>query len=118
MFGYINHAFYYVFYIYALLVAHYRPTSNKQYLKLPKKNNILLCAVTPTALLAAVITLSNSVIYDFYIGSPPHFSWTTLEDQKIAGLLMWIPGNLVYLITLVSLFFKWFESEEKKIYKS
>lgn len=94
------------------------PPPTNSILSYPKRITYLLCAVTPTALLAAVITLSNSVIYDFYIGSPPHFSWTTLEDQKIAGLLMWIPGNLVYLTTLVSLFFKWFESEEKKIYKS
>lgn len=35
---------------------------------------------------------------------------TPLEDQQLAGLIMWIPANLVYLITLSWLFLRWLEN--------
>jgi putative membrane protein len=80
----------------------------------PQRIVYMLLAVTPTALLAAVITLSKSVIFDFYLNSPGHFGWSVVDDQQIGGLIMWIPGNFVYLLTLTVLFFKWFATEEKK----
>jgi cytochrome c oxidase assembly factor CtaG len=80
----------------------------------PQRIIYLLLAVTPTALMAAIITLSKSVIYDFYLDSPGHLSWNPVEDQSTGGLIMWIPGNLVYLATMTVLFFRWFAYEEKK----
>ncbi|NQW19970.1 MAG: cytochrome c oxidase assembly protein [Chloroflexi bacterium] len=80
----------------------------------PQRIVYLLLAVTPTALLAAIITLTKSVLYDFYLAAPGHFGWSTTEDQRVGGLLMWIPGNFVYLLTLTVLFFKWFALEERK----
>jgi cytochrome c oxidase assembly factor CtaG len=80
----------------------------------PQRIVYLLLAVTPTAVLAAIITLSKSVLFDFYLDSPGHFSWSPTEDQRTGGLLMWIPGNFVYLTTMTILFFKWFKEEERK----
>jgi len=80
----------------------------------PQRIVYLLLAVTPTAVLAAIITLSKSVLFDFYLDSPGHFSWSPTEDQRTGGLLMWIPGNFVYLTTMTILFFKWFKEEEQK----
>ncbi len=80
----------------------------------PQRIVYLLLAVTPTAVLAAIITLSKSVLFDFYLDSPGHFSWSPTEDQRTGGLLMWIPGNFVYLTTVTILFFRWFKEEEQK----
>jgi putative membrane protein len=80
----------------------------------PQRIVYLLLAVTPTALLAAILTLSKSLLYDFYLDSPGHFDWSPTEDQQTGGLLMWLPGNFVYLATLTVLFFKWFGEEERK----
>lgn len=80
----------------------------------PQRIVYLLLAVTPTALLAAIITLTKTVLYDFYIDQPGHFGWSTTEDQRVGGLLMWIPGNFVYLATMTVLFFRWFAEEERK----
>jgi cytochrome c oxidase assembly factor CtaG len=41
-----------------------------------------------------------------------------MEDQRVGGLFMWIPGNFVYLLTLTVLFFKWFNEEERKSLRS
>ncbi len=80
----------------------------------PQKIIYLILVVTPTAVLAAIITLSNSVLYTHYIDTPYHFTLTPTEDQRIGGLLMWIPGNIIYLATLTTLFFRWFAIEERK----
>lgn len=90
------------------------PPPIRTQLSYPKRIVYLLFAVTPTALLAAIITLSNSVIYEFYLNSPGHFGWSPTEDQRTGGLLMWLPGNFVYLSTMTVLFFKWFSEEERK----
>ncbi len=90
------------------------PPPIRTQLSYPLRIVYLLLAVTPTAVLAAIITLSKSVLYGFYLDAPGHFTWSTLEDQRIGGLLMWIPGNFVYLSTMTVLFFKWFADEERK----
>ena len=80
----------------------------------PQRIIYLILVVTPTAVLAAIITLSNTVIYTTYIDTPQHFTLTPTEDQRIGGLLMWIPGNIVYLATLTTLFLRWFAQEDRK----
>ena len=80
----------------------------------PQRIIYLILVVTPTAVLAAIITLSNSVIYTTYIDTPQHFTLTPTEDQRIGGLLMWIPGNIIYLATLTTLFLRWFAQEDQK----
>ncbi len=80
----------------------------------PQRIIYLILVVTPTAVLAAIITLSNSVIYTPYLDTPHHFTLTPSEDQRIGGLLMWIPGNVIYLATLTTLFLRWFSQEDRK----
>ena len=80
----------------------------------PQRIIYLILVVTPTAVLAAIITLSNTVIYTPYIDTPHHFSLSPAEDQRIGGLLMWIPGNIVYLATLTTLFLRWFSREDRE----
>ena len=80
----------------------------------PQRIIYLILVVTPTAVLAAIITLSNAVIYTSYIDTPHHFTLTPNEDQRIGGLLMWIPGNIIYLATLTTLFLRWFAQEDRK----
>ncbi len=80
----------------------------------PQRIIYLVLVVTPTAVLAAIITLSNTVIYTPYLDTPHHFTLTPAEDQRVGGLLMWIPGNIVYLATLTTLFLRWFANEDRK----
>ena len=82
-------------------------------LSYPQRLVYLILVVTPTAVLAAMVTLSNSVIYAHYIDTPHHFGLTPEEDQRIGGLLMWIPGNVVYLATLTTLFLRWFSRADR-----
>ena len=44
--------------------------------------------------------------------APRLYGISALEDQQIAGLVMWIPGTTVYLLALTIVFFKWFGGEQ------
>ncbi|GAB4210111.1 MAG: cytochrome c oxidase assembly protein [Roseiflexaceae bacterium] len=72
---------------------------------------LFLQSIPPT-ILGAVITFSEEVIYPTYANAPRVWDITPLDDQRIAGLLMWIPGSLVYFGVLTVIFFRWFNSNE------
>jgi cytochrome c oxidase assembly factor CtaG len=48
--------------------------------------------------LGMVLTFARAPLYSWYIGRTEAWGLTALADQQLAGLLMWIPGGLVYLV--------------------
>lgn len=89
------------------------PAPVRSKLSYPQRLIYLLTVVTPTAVLAAIITMSRSVIYDDYLATPMHWNMTALEDQTMAGLILWIPGNALYLAGLTAIFFTWASKESE-----
>lgn len=89
------------------------PAPVRSKLSYPQRLIYLLTVVTPTAVLASIITMSRSVIYDEYLTSPGHWNMTPLEDQTMGGLILWIPGNALYLAGLTAIFFTWASKESK-----
>jgi putative membrane protein len=65
----------------------------------------------PTTVLSAFITLSDSVFYSWYELAPRITSLTPLEDQRLGGLIMWIPGMLIFWIGITAVFFRWTRDE-------
>lgn len=59
---------------------------------------VLLIADVQNTILAAVLTFADRPIYSRYSDLPAGFGGTPVEDQMLAGLIMWIPGSLVYLV--------------------
>lgn len=51
--------------------------------------------------LSAVITFSDRVLYAQYADVPRLWGITALDDQAVAGALMWIIGSIFYLVALV-----------------
>lgn len=49
-----------------------------------------------TGLLGALLTFAPRLLYPVYDGVPA-LRLSAIEDQQLAGLLMWIPGSLAYL---------------------
>ena len=49
------------------------------------------------------IALSPDIIYTYYEGVPRTWDITVKADQTIGGLIMWIPGGMMYLITFLIL---------------
>lgn len=51
--------------------------------------------------LSGILTFSNRVLYSFYDTTPLLFGIAPLADQARSGVVMWIPGSLVYGTALV-----------------
>ncbi|MEO8909808.1 MAG: cytochrome c oxidase assembly protein [Gemmatimonadaceae bacterium] len=66
------------------------------------------------AAIGAVLTFASSPFYEAYLTSAPHFGFTALEDQQLAGLIMWIPGGLAYLIAAAALFVTWINGADAR----
>jgi cytochrome c oxidase assembly factor CtaG len=58
----------------------------------------LLVADVQNTVLAASLTFADRVIYPFYQTPPLATNATALGDQVLAGVLMWIPMSLAYLV--------------------
>ncbi len=60
----------------------------------------LLAGDLQNTVLAAILVFSERVdaIYPTYASAPRLFGLTALEDQALAGALMWVPGSLAFLL--------------------
>lgn len=56
------------------------------------------------SLLGALITVSPTAWYPTYVARQPA---AAIEDQQLAGLLMWIPAGVVLLVIALALFAAW-----------
>ena len=53
--------------------------------------------------LGAVIAFAGSLIYRAHVATAPDWDMTPLEDQQLAGAIMWIPPGIIYLGVMVGL---------------
>jgi putative membrane protein len=67
-----------------------------------------------TGLLGAAMTISPSVWYPFYAASTPAWGLTPLEDQQLAGLIMWVPAGLVFTGMGLLFFATWVRESERR----
>lgn len=49
-----------------------------------------------TGILGALLVFSPVVWYPVNLEGASEWGWSSLEDQQVAGLIMWIPGGLIY----------------------
>jgi len=73
---------------------------------------LFLQSIIPTVL-GGIITLAPDVLYATYQYAPRVWDLSAAEDQQWGGLIMWIPGSLIYLTALTAVFFIWFEGQEQ-----
>jgi putative membrane protein len=65
----------------------------------------------PGTVVSALITLSDSVLYTWYAAAPRITVLSPLDDQRLGGLIMWIPGMLVFWVAITAVFFRWTADE-------
>lgn len=58
----------------------------------------LLVAMVAMGLLGALITFAEAPVYAPHLLTTRAFDLTPLEDQQLAGLIMWAPAAAVYLV--------------------
>ena len=65
----------------------------------------------PSTAVSAFITLSDEMLYPLYEFAPRVTALTPLEDQRLGGLIMWIPGMLIFWVAISVVFFRWTQDE-------
>lgn len=72
--------------------------------------------MTLDTILAAALTYSDTIWYAYEgIPSPKWWSqrWDHLDDQRLGGLIMWVPGGFLLFIAMTICFFVWVQREQK-----
>jgi cytochrome c oxidase assembly factor CtaG len=64
--------------------------------------------------LGALLTFARVPLYPIYSSSVAGWNMTLLEDQQLAGLMMWIPSGIVYLVAALILLGAWLQSLERQ----
>lgn len=64
---------------------------------------LLLGMVLQMGLLGALITFARTPLYAPHFGTAEPFGLATMADQQLAGLIMWVPANLPYLVAALLL---------------
>jgi putative membrane protein len=72
----------------------------------------LFAAALQGSALGALLVLSPAPLYPLQAIGSASFGLSPLADQQVAGLVMWIPADLVYLGSAATLFMRWLLSLE------
>lgn len=65
-------------------------------------------------MIGAVLTFAPAPLYGVYLHTTQVYGLTPLDDQQLAGIIMWIPSNLVHAGALCTVFFAWFRADERR----
>ncbi len=69
----------------------------------------------PMTVVAAMITGAEDTLYPFYGAAPRLFGLTALADQRLGGLIMWVPAGLIPLAAFTVVFFRWAAAEDDEV---
>ncbi|MFQ5880293.1 MAG: cytochrome c oxidase assembly protein [Dehalococcoidia bacterium] len=73
----------------------------------------IVLATLQNTFLAALIALTERVLYPYYTAVPRLWGLTPLQDQITGGLIMWIPGAMMYVIVALVLVARMLDHEEQ-----
>ncbi|HEV7662311.1 MAG TPA: cytochrome c oxidase assembly protein [Chloroflexota bacterium] len=62
-----------------------------------------------STVLGALLTFADVPWYSAHLATTSRWGLTPLEDQQIAGLVMWIPGGVLYLGSGLAMLAAWFK---------
>jgi putative membrane protein len=74
----------------------------------------ILAAIPPNMALGVVLAFSPAVIYSYYSDMPRLWGISALDDQRISGIIMWIPGSMMQFMAAFVLVFRILSGEQRK----
>jgi cytochrome c oxidase assembly factor CtaG len=75
---------------------------------------LLLATIPITMGIGIVIALSTGPIYLNYLTVPRVLGLSVMEDQRLAGAIMWIPGSMMLILAALILLARIMSAEESK----
>lgn len=73
-----------------------------------------LSAVPPNMLTGVAIAFAPEPIYTYYNNVPRLMGLSVLEDQQLGGVIMWVPGSMMYIIAALVLISRLLQGESRK----
>ena len=89
------------------------PRIHKQF-GLPARIAFTLSAVPPNMALGVVLAFAGTAFYTYYEGVPRVWGIDPATDQNIGGIIMWIPGSMMYIIAALIMIAALLRGESKK----
>ncbi|TXK62327.1 cytochrome c oxidase assembly protein [Alkalisalibacterium limincola] len=73
----------------------------------------IIATMLHMGLLSALLVFASRPLYPWYFERVPQLGLSALEDQQLAGLIMWVPSALPYLVGGVALVAAWLARNER-----
>ncbi|HEV3484594.1 MAG TPA: cytochrome c oxidase assembly protein [Vicinamibacterales bacterium] len=67
-----------------------------------------------SSVLGALLTIAPTVWYPWYSASALTWQVSALNDQQLAGLLMWVPSGVIFIVLGLALFAAWLGESERR----
>ena len=93
-----------------ILFKHNRPDHVHYGMTIP----FLFLTVLQSGILGALMTFTERPWYPYYAAIANPFGLTPLQDQQLAGLIMWIPGGAVFTLLTIGFFAAWLRALERR----
>lgn len=100
----------------------FAPNGNARQLPMLARLGYVFLAAVPNTILGALLAFAPNVLYPSYqraleqpgFGRALQLEWgvTALADQQLGGLIMWVPGGIVYLVVIVGILMSWFVRQQ------
>jgi putative membrane protein len=74
----------------------------------------LFTTVLHSGVLGALMTFTSEPWYPYYAPLVSVWGLTPLQDQQLAGLIMWIPGGAVFSLLTIGYFAAWLNALERR----
>lgn len=78
----------------------------------------LITFAMENAMLAAILIFAPGVLYVVHAVAPAWSPWTPVQDQQVAGILMWSVTAAVDLLALCLLFVAWLASSDRRMQRA
>jgi putative membrane protein len=65
----------------------------------------------PMTVVAIMITGAERVLYPFYAAAPRVSGLMPFDDQRLGGIIMWVPAGMIPLVAFTVVFFRWVAAE-------
>jgi cytochrome c oxidase assembly factor CtaG len=73
---------------------------------------LLFATAMQSVFLSALLTFASTPWYDGYADTTRQWGLEPLADQQLAGVIMWIPGGVVYIVAALMLLAAWIRDSE------
>lgn len=78
----------------------------------------ILVTTVLMGLLGALITFAARPLYEPHVASTLSWGVSPLEDQQLAGIVMWAPGSIAYLLAAVWIGWRWLRADRPSVLSS